>query len=73
MLYNPTRRPTGGSLYIKGEEKASVSLLTAGSGQYPSLTDLFLVSVLAKTLLTLVRGDLSLFPFFPTGHILFLR
>ena len=48
-------------------------MLTAGSGQHPNLTDLFLVSVLAKTLLTLVRGNLSLFPFFPTGHILFLR
>ena len=47
-------------------------MLTAGSGQRPSLADLFLVSVLAKTLLTLVRGDLSLFPFFPTGHRLFL-
>lgn len=48
-------------------------MLTAGSGQHPSLTDLFLVSVLAKTLLTLVRRDLSLFPFFTTGHSLFLR
>ena len=48
-------------------------MLTAGSGQHPSLTDLFLVSVPAKTLLALVRGNLSLFPFFTTGHRLFLR